>query len=262
MSGNPKSFVMNRVFTLILILSSSSCSTLRNDMFNSTEPEQGVDDPLPLVAIPVPKALQLEHPEDFSISRLEELFGKKSTPLWTKETLGKCVRPITELQSKVHSYAELENGFRELVRTDPVLFHWCFYGTLLDLEKALSEESFILEKQSMVLRAFKVLAPISKAFLNETSDSRYYRYSIRRYQELTERVFFRKVEVLSEVTEKLVNLHHWPAPDRQPSSAEVKSGDTEISVLKKNGVEPPEMLETPRSDDPWSELDRYPAEEK
>jgi hypothetical protein len=224
-----------------------------------SEPPETMDSVAPPSdSIPEPVTLALPHPEDASISSLESLFAAKSSPLWDTAVALQCEQPIEALRQRAGSHGELESGMSEFIRKDPVMYHWCFYGKLLDLERSLSKEVFILEKQALVLKTFKLIAPISRAFMRETTDARYYRYSIRRYQELTERVFFRKLEVLPEVTERLVNLHQ--LPNREAPAAGTKTPTIPKHSDQGGSPEKPSAVAQP-GPDPWKELDRYPAEE-
>ena len=277
-----KSFVATLSFAFAAALL-SGCASL-----SFSDPAETLDahnDSAPIVNS---GAVGLKHPDDPSISSLEGLFAEKTSPLWSKETSDKCSEPLRAIHDRTESVGELENGLTELVAANPAFFHWCFYGKLLELEQSLAQETFVLDRQALVVRTFKYLAPLSKAFLRVTLDSRYYRYSIRRYQELAERVFFRKIEVLPEVTERLLRQAQAEnanraavetdvlkrrnvSVERAPASAPAAVGVPEsvpavaapVAPVAVAPAKPKAKAATPSAtlDDPWKELDRYPAQE-
>lgn len=240
-----------KFWVLLFLVGASSCSTMTFEPAERLPPEKET----PSEKIVSSEAINLQHPEDASLSALENLFAKKSVPNWSKETNEKCEEPILTLKDKSRSLEEFHQGVKELIHQNPSLFHWCFYGKILELEKQLNAEVFILEKQNLFINTFKFLAPLSKAFLSETLDSRYYRYSIARYQQLSERLFFKKVEVQPEVTERLIQVHQSESSNRAPANLDA----SQESVLKKHQIpltkDPIKTME-----DPWKVLDQKPEE--
>ena len=99
---------------------------------------------------------------------------------------------------------ELIEGARELVRRDPVKYHWCFYGKILELENSLKSESYLDEKQKSVLDVYGSLTPMGRAFMQEYHDSRYMRWGVKHYRQISEWVFYRKVELTPQATSELV----------------------------------------------------------
>ena len=51
---------------------------------------------------------------------------------------------------------------------EPVKYHWCFYGKLLELEEKLKTEPYVDVRQDRVLKTYQFLVPIAKAFAEES----------------------------------------------------------------------------------------------
>ncbi|MGK5087281.1 hypothetical protein WDW86_06960 [Bdellovibrionota bacterium FG-2] len=159
--------------------------------------------PLPPPAPFLPPYLKVPHPAGYDLGDLRAIFQEKDAP--TAESLKDCDADYMKLRTLTVSEEEREVGARELIKQDPVRLHWCFFSKLLAIEDTIvSPKSFIDERQKKVLETYLFLVPISKAFMAEYKDSRYYRWSIRYYRRISETVFFKRVEISAPVTAELV----------------------------------------------------------
>jgi hypothetical protein len=133
---------------------------------------------------------------------VQAIFHSKQAP--SMDSLKQCDETVEKLREKTVSLEEFRVGVQELVRTDPVGIHWCFYGKILELEKILKEDTFVDEKQKHVLAVYSFLVPVAKGYLAEFKDSRYLRWAISYYTKLSEWVFYRRVETGPAMTQELV----------------------------------------------------------
>ena len=154
-----------------------------------------------LPALP-PPYVQVPHPGGYSMSDLRAIFMTPGAP--KLEDLKDCDSDFKKLRSLTQAQLELVEGARELVRRDPIKYHWCFYGKILQLESDLKAESYLDEKQKSVLDIYGSLTPMARAFMQEFHDSRYLRWGVKHYREVSEWVFYRKVEMTPQATSDLV----------------------------------------------------------
>ena len=163
---------------------------------------------------PIPALVGIPHPAGSDLGDVERLFLEKHAP--DRETLKDCDQSFKKLTAATQSKEEIEEGAHELVRTDPVLFHWCFFSKILDLEKLLKKDAYLDERQKTVLETFAFLSPIAQGYRIEFRDSRYLRWAVSHYRKLSETVFFRRVELNPEMTSTLVQAENpfegWRAP--------------------------------------------------
>ena len=191
----------------------------------------------PESALPVvPPYAQVPYPAGYTISDLRAIFTTPDAP--KLEDLKDCDADFKKLKSLTQALPELSEGARELVRRDPVKYHWCFYGKILQLEEDLKAQSFLDEKQKSVLDAYSSLTPMSRAFLAEFHDSRYLRWGIKHYSQISEWIFYRKVELTPQTTSDLVEASSPMGMLRDPAGAQ--------PVLEKYNLVPkPEASEAP-----------------
>jgi hypothetical protein len=185
-------------------------------------------DPMAPAPIEVPAYVQVPHPIGEDIGDIEGIFRDPRAP--GPDEIAICDTKFRKLAAATRSREEILAGARELVRIEPVLQHWCFYGKMLELEGILRDPAGLIEsRQRAVTDAYLYLTPVAKAFLTEYRDSRYWRIGLSRYRRLSELVFFRKVEPTPQTTSELVvasNPFAWMRP-----------GDfSTLSVLRKYGV--------------------------
>jgi hypothetical protein len=159
--------------------------------------------PLPVLPPKPPEYVRVVHPEGLDIADLKAVFLDGSA--FQRESLKECTSPILKLRKKTTYKQDIDQAAKELVRSDPVKYHWCFYATLLDLEEQLMNDLYFDERQRHILDAFHFIAPVSRAFLTEYHDSRYLRWAISRYRRMSEYVFYRRLDVTPEVTADLAN---------------------------------------------------------
>ncbi len=147
--------------------------------------------PLPAMPEP-PDYTQVSHPEGLDLADLKALFFKKNVP--TLESLDSCDADFKKLTALTQSKEEIQKGTEELVQLNPIHYHWCFYGKFILLEDFFKTQTYLEERQKAVLETFSFLAPVGKAFYIEFHDSRYLRWAIYRYRQLSDFVFYRKLE--------------------------------------------------------------------
>lgn len=162
--------------------------------------------------------LDLAHPSGFGMTDLKAIFLTQGAP--ERSSLKSCASQFSALSRKTELREELRAGARELVTENPKLYHWCFYGKILDLDEGINKAKLLDEKQSLTLETFKFAIPIARAFQIEFKDSRYIRWAIQRYRALSPFVFQRRVELTPEATAELAVLENpfgvWkPFPDQK-----------------------------------------------
>ncbi len=173
---------------LIAMILAASCSSIE------------VNPPPPLPE--PPDYVRVPHPEGLDIADLNAIFSSKEAP--ETGSLKGCDADLAKLRSLTANPEELAQGARELVRSNPVGYHWCFYRQILDLEHHLKEDNYFDERQKHVVEVYLFLTPIARAFIFEFGDSRYLRWAIARYRRLSEFVFFRKVEIAPRMSSDLI----------------------------------------------------------
>ncbi len=195
-----------------------------------------------------PPYVQVPHPAGFDMSDLRAIFTEYNAP--KLEDLKGCDDHLKKLKSLTNSPDELTAGMRELVKTDPVRYHWCYYGKLLELEADLKTDAFIDEKQKKVLEAYAFLTPIGRAFMQEYHDSRYLRWAVRHYRLLSEWVFYRKVEMTPQMTAELVEATNPFGLLREPAAP--RPVLEKYNIVKPN-PKPPAALTAPMPPPPESQ---------
>lgn len=190
-----------------------------------------VPHPQPPIA---PPYVHVPHPFKHDMADVQAIFHSKQAP--SMDSLKVCDETVEKLREKTVSTEEFRIGVQELVRQDPIGYHWCFYGKILELEKILKEDTFVDEKQKHVLGTYSFLVPVAKGYLAEFHDTRYLRWAISYYTKLSEWVFYRRVETGPAMTQELVEasdaFHEW-----RGQSAEGQS------VLEKYNLVPPGKYE-------------------
>jgi hypothetical protein len=175
-----------------------------------------------------PDYVKVPHPEGTDLGDLMAVFTDRNAP--DPASLKGCDADFRKLAKLTASREENEQGVRELVRRDPVKYHWCFYGKLLELEQGLQAEAYIDEKQKSVLDVYAFASPVARAFNDEFRDSRYLRWAISRYRRLSEYVFYRKLELSPQMAQELGGtMNPWGL--LRPQTAELPG-----SVLEKYGI--------------------------
>ncbi len=191
----------------------SGCSTTELDVKPPPPPEP-------------PAYLKVPHPNGFDISDLKAVMAHKDAP--KTETIKTCDSYFHKLMKDVRSEDERERGVLELLRTDPVSYHWCFYGKVLDLEESMQTSTYLDERQRNVLTTYSFLAPVAKAFRKVYQDSRYLRWAVMHYKRISKHIFFRNLELSPEGTLELVQIPNPFGLWREPAG--------EDSVLQKYGI--------------------------
>lgn len=183
----------------------------------------------PLPAVP-PPYVQVPHPAGYAMSDLRAIFTTKDAP--KPETLGDCDADVKKLKGLTQAQAEVAQGLRELVRKDPVKYHWCFYGKISQLEDALKAEDYLDERQKKVIDTYAFAAPVARAFMQEYHDSRYVRWAVKHYRGISQWVFYRKLDLTAQGTSELVEASNPFGAWRDTS------GVGASTVLDKYGIVP------------------------
>lgn len=150
-----------------------------------------------------PEYLSVVHPRGADIGDLMAIFQDPTAPRDPSFSKS-CDRDFRQLKSRSISIDEMNRGLSELVRRDPVHYHWCFYAKVLLVENELKKDQYLDQKQRIVLDGFDFLTPISRIFSSEYHDSRYLRWAVVKYKHLSEWVFYRKLDLTPAGTEELV----------------------------------------------------------
>ena len=184
----------------------------------------------------VPSYAEVPHPSGIDLSDVRALFRVKGAP--ELKDLQDCDSGYQKLKTVTASLYELQEGVRELVRQDPVHYHWCFYGKVLSLEEILSGNTYIDERQKATIDTYSFLAPVARAFMTDYYDSRYLRWAMRRYESISERIFYRRLQntpgSTSEIVEATNPFGLWKDTARGPAAPD--------NVLEKYGLAPPQTL--------------------
>ena len=220
-------------FLLIWLLSFGGCST------TETTPKS-------IPPISPPEYVQVPHPSGFDMGDVSALFAYPDAP--SKEKLSNCETDFNKLRKATEfprNDDDFKEGVAELLRQDPVFYHWCFYSRILGLETALRAENYIEEKQKSMVETFSYLVPLARGFMKEYRDSRYLRWAIRDYRQLSQWVYFQKVEQSPQMTNDLVDVTHPFGVWREPASSESKN-----SILEKYHIGKAKSPETTPSGAP------------
>jgi hypothetical protein len=187
---NSKKIWINSIFVSVFlwVFNIGGCST------------QTVSPPAPPI---IPEYMRLPHPQGMDRSDLALLFNDVLAPT-DPDFLKTCDKDFKKLLSLTLSQYELIQGERELVKNDPVRYHWCFYAKLLHLETVVRSDSFVDERQKELLDAFEYLVPVARNFSSLFSDSRYLRWAVDRYRRFSELIFYRKLDLTPNGSLELV----------------------------------------------------------
>jgi len=171
------------------------------------------------------------HPEGYDLADLREVFFAPGTP--KPETLEGCDANFRKLESYSLSNEERTEGVRELVKQDPVLYHYCFYSRILWLEEQITSPStYIDQRQKLVLDTYGFLVPIARAFASEYHDSRYLRWAVSHYRQMSPWVFYRNLTTSPQFTSDVVEVASPFGLWRDPAP----TGNT---ILEKYGIVKP-----------------------
>jgi hypothetical protein len=184
--------------------------------------------PAPVSMLP-PPYVQVPHPAGYDLADLRAIFTDRTAP--KPDDLKGCEEDLKKLKTLTQSDDEITQGTRELIRRDPVRYHWCFYGKILQLEADLKSESYLDERQKKVLDTYGFLTPVGRAFIQEYHDSRYMRWAVRHYKQISEWVFYRKLELTPQATSDLVEASNPFGLLREPAGP--------VPVLEKYNIARP-----------------------
>ena len=218
----------NFVSAISLALAVSSCAVLKP---NVIEPAAEAPEPISTV----PGYAGVPHPLGIQVGDALALFAAPGAPKRESEEMKSCSDDYLSLAKKTKSRDELKQGLLELVRKEPIRYHWCFYGKILELEDSLRKAQLLDERQRAVVEAYRFLAPLSRVFYREYHDSRYLRWAVSYYRHASELAFYRRVESSPGLTQELVGT----GSDDASRGVSEKS----TSVLEKYGIIVPERLQ-------------------
>ncbi|MCM2324421.1 MAG: hypothetical protein NDJ90_14275 [Oligoflexia bacterium] len=173
--------------------------------------------PIAVTSVAPPQYVDVPQPAGFDLSDVSALFVDRRAP--AASVVAACDADFRKLRGLTESEDELRKGVDELVKSDPVAYHWCFYGKILDLEKTLKTTPYVDERQKAVLDAYAFLVPLAKGFMREYQDSRYLRWAIRHYRGVSETVFFKKLDQSPRMTAELVEVANPFGLWRDPASS-------------------------------------------
>lgn len=184
----------------------------------------------PLPKLPeVPNYAHVAHPQGYDLTDIRLMFYSKLAP--KPEDMKGCGDEMVKLRTMTTSIDEIATGARELVLKDPVKYHWCFYAKMIEVYDSLkSTDTYWSEKQKKVMEVYLTLVPIARAFKVEYGDVRYLRVANRQYKQMSEWVFYRKVDLTPEGTEELME------DVSSPFSLWKKPEIASESVLEKYGI--------------------------
>lgn len=222
---------------MVLTLFLSGCAT-GGPSAEETDPSDIVD-----AQTRAPEWTALPHPTSSAVGSIEQLLQDR---VWTsirpEGFEEKCDQAISELRTHASNEAEFKAGLKELINKHVTYYHYCFYEKLNALEIRLKTEDYIEDRQAVVLKTYRTLTPLARAFMENWRESRYLRVASERYQKLSPRVFFRKVEPSAETTRQLVDLQG--TQEQQERALESPS-----SVVEKLKVtEPAGLVAAPTTD--------------
>lgn len=172
--------------------------------------------PAAMPTLTAPEYVKVPHPGGFDVSDVTSLFVDPTAP--KAEALQDCDASYKKLRTLTQSDDEIRQGTRELIKQDPVSYHWCFYGKIVELETAMKKLEYVDQKQKKVLDTYAFLVPVARGFMSEYRDSRYMRWAIRHYKHLSEWVFYRKLEQNPGMTKELVQVTNPFGLWREPAS--------------------------------------------
>lgn len=168
---------------------------------------------------PPPAYVGVPHPTGSDLADLHAILIHKNFP--EPEILKDCDQDFQKLYKLSLSEGERKQGVRELVKRNPVYFHWCFYQKSYNVEEKVRSDAYIDDKQKTVLDTYTFLVPIARAYMSEFRDSRYLRWAVTQYRRLSERVFFRRLDLTPEQTSELVQISNpfglWREPELSTS---------------------------------------------
>jgi hypothetical protein len=210
------------IFTGVLaVLGLESCSTLETTA-------------KPAPTVTPPEYVKVPHPAGYDMGDITALFSAPNAP--SRESNKDCNTLVHLSRKTIRNDDEFKEAVGELVHQNPIAYHWCYYGKLLELESQLRTEPFIDERQRIVLQTYSFLVPVAQAFIAEFHDSRYLRWAIRHYRRLSPRIFFQQVEQTPKMTNELVEVANPFGLWREPPEMGKKS-----SVLEKYHLGKPQQ---------------------
>jgi hypothetical protein len=173
-------------------------------LFHCTKPYLNKEELSPLPKLPdVPGYTKLPHPEGFDLSDVYAVFHDRKAP--KRQTLLDCDKDQRALAERTKSKDEIARGSRELVSNNPELMHWCFYDRILRSQEETHAKDLLLDRQKTVISHYRFLTPIANGFRIEFNDTRYIRWAIHHYQNLSNWLFYRSLTLKPDAMDHLLN---------------------------------------------------------
>jgi hypothetical protein len=205
--------------------------------------------PAPVSMVQPPAYIQAPHPAGGSESDLRAIFFDKKAP--AAAALKDCGDAYAKLLAATPSLEERRLGLQELVKGEPLKYHWCFYSGIRGLHERLANSDYIDDKQKQVLDAFGFLGPVARAFMAEFRDSRYLRWAVRDYRRLSEYVFYRRLDATPQLTSELVEATNPFGAWHEVGTGATSPNNETRTVLEKYGLsssrEPAQQASPPPS---------------
>jgi hypothetical protein len=234
-----KSNVKRRRTQAAILLTSAFVLGLIGCATEEIRPNEPLPEPPGLTRVP--------HPSGNDIADARAIFYDKSSPV--KEEMKGCDGTFLKLQERAGSKEDLSQGTIELVQSEPVYYHWCFYSKVLEVHDFVrNPKTYLDERREKVIKDYTFLSAIARSFLAEFNDSRYMRWSIEQYQALSLRVFYRRLE-LTETGEVDLLSRFYPKPYGRLEGSQ----DGEYRVLEKYGLLPKRGRNAGEQETPVSE---------
>lgn len=185
--------------------------------------------PLPIIPEKPMTYLSAPFPQGYENADLNALMFGRDAP--DPADIKGCEKDYAKIFSYSASRVELKRAADELVLAEPYYYHWCFFYKMFELESKLHEIPYIKERQDLVLSSYEFLTSIARAFVRQLNETRYLRFAIKRYQKLSEYLFFRKVDLTPAMTQEILEAHD------PYGNMRMKTVEETLSVLEKYGIQ-------------------------
>jgi hypothetical protein len=173
-------------------------------VYRCSNPSTHTQEMTPFPKLPeVPNYTQLPHPEGFDLTDLQAIFHTHGAP--KRESLIHCDNDLRLLLDRTKSRTEAEKGARELVTNGPEQMHWCFYDQIIRSQEDAQTKDLLLDRQKSVVFYFRFLTPIANGFRIEFNDTRYLRWAIHHYQNLSNWLFYRSLVLKPDSVDNLLS---------------------------------------------------------
>lgn len=222
-----KSF-LTFVFSIILFL--TSCVS-DDDPENGSEPESSQDGFEESI---VESDGQFPHPKEATSWNTQMIV--MTNPLPSPEKLQACVDQMNAVASSAQSSEGMilaqKQAFYE-VRQNKEVYHWCFYHSMMMLDKALLDDHMntsYLEKNNLFLKRIKSLWILAKGLDQSDGSDKYFKYLRYRYLELSNSIFGRNIDSFGSPLEEKNNIKKYSSdnPDGKSIGKPAEAVDPDL----------------------------------